>query len=250
VFLKKNDYNAKKLCQAMKRGIVFLIILLVPLSCNLFAQKQGKRYYITGQVLDLNDKPVSGAIVLVDNRNTQVVTDERGLYKVRVKTNATTISVFKSPTEQQDAEIKGRKVVNFKLESGTLLHPPEEQVKTESEKISVGYGYVEKKDVTTRVSKIDGLNNKNTAYSTIYQMLQRDPSVQVIGNMIFIRGVGSNINTDPLLIVDGMIVESIDNISPIMVKSIEILKGSEASIYGARGANGVIMITLIGNDNM
>jgi TonB-dependent starch-binding outer membrane protein SusC len=233
----------------MKRGICFLMILLVPISCNLFAQMQGKRYYITGQVLDLNDKPVSGAIVLVDTRSTQVVTDERGMYKVRVKTNATTISVFKSSNGQQDEEIKGRKIVNFKLESGTLLYPPEEQVKTESDKISVGYGYVEKKDATTSVSKIDGLNNKKATYSTIYQILQRDPSVQVIGNKIIIRGVGSNINTDPLLIVDGIIVETIDYINPNTVKSVEILKGSEASIYGARGANGVIMITLIGNNS-
>ncbi len=230
----------------MKRGIVFLMILLVPLSGNLFAQKQGKKYNITGQVLDLNDKPVAGAIVLVDNRNTQVVTDERGMYTVRVKPNATMISVFKSSNGQQETEIKGRKVINFNLKSEALLYPPEEQAKTKSEKISVGYGYVEKKDATTSVSKINGLNNNNSTYSDIYQMLQRDPSVQVTGGKILIRGIGSINSNDPLLIVDGIIVESINNISPSMVKSIEILKGSEASIYGSRGANGVIMITLIG----
>ncbi len=77
-------------------------------------------------------------------------------------------------------------------------------------------------------------------------MLQEDPSIQVNGNKIVIRGVNSINSTDPLLIVDGIIVSSIDYISPQMVKSIEILKGSDAAIYGSRGANGVVMITLIG----
>jgi TonB-dependent SusC/RagA subfamily outer membrane receptor len=75
-----------------------------------------------------------------------------------------------------------------------------------------------------------------------------DPSVQVNGNRVVIRGVGSNSSTDPLFVVDGVVIPNIDNINPQLVKSIEILKGADASIYGARGANGVIMITQIGND--
>jgi TonB-dependent SusC/RagA subfamily outer membrane receptor len=78
-------------------------------------------------------------------------------------------------------------------------------------------------------------------------MLREVPSVQVNGTKITIRGVNSVNSTDPLLIVDGIVVSSIDDIIPSMVKSIEILKGSDASIYGSRGANGVVMITLIGN---
>jgi TonB-dependent SusC/RagA subfamily outer membrane receptor len=233
----------------MKRGIVFLMILMVPLSCNLFAQKHGKKYYITGQVVDLNDKPVSGAIVLIDNMNTQVSTDDKGLYKVRVKPDAITIAVFKPANGQQDEEIKGRTVINFKLISGTSVHKSEVQEKPENEKVNIGYGYASKKDLTTSGSKIDVQNNKNAAYQTIYEMLQRDPSVQVSGNKIVIRGVNSINSTDPLFVVDGIVVTSIDDISPNMVKSIEILKGSEASIYGSRGANGVIMITLNGNGN-
>ena len=231
----------------MKRGIVFLMILMVPLSCNLFAQKQVKRYFITGQVVDLNDKPVTGAIVLVDNKNTQVVTDEKGMYKVRVKTNATTIAVFKPANGQQDEEIKGRTVVNFKLIREASVHKTEEIDKPENEKVNIGYGYAAKKDLSTSGSKIDVQNNKNAAYQTIYEMLQKDPSVQVNGNKIVIRGVNSINSTDPLFVVDGMVVSSIDDISPSTVKSIVILKGSEASIYGSRGANGVIMITLNGN---
>ena len=74
------------------------------------------------------------------------------------------------------------------------------------------------------------------------------PGVSVVGNSIVIRGVNSvNASSDPLLIVDGVTVSSIDNISPSMVKSISVLKGPDAAIYGSRGANGVLLITLVGS---
>lgn len=228
----------------MKRGIIFFMILILPVSFNLFAQKSGKKYYITGQVIDVNDKPVSDAIVLVDDQNTQVVTDIKGIYKVRVKKDATRIAVFKLMVGQRDEEINGRTVINFRLAGSTPLPTTEEQEKPENDKVNIGYGYASKKDITTSVSKIEVQNNKNTTYQNIYEMLQRDPSVQVSGSKILIRGINSINNTDPLLVVDGMVVPSIDYISPSMVKSIEILKGSDAAIYGSRGANGVIMITL------
>jgi TonB-dependent SusC/RagA subfamily outer membrane receptor len=78
-------------------------------------------------------------------------------------------------------------------------------------------------------------------------MLQADPSVQVSGRKITIRGINSINSNDPLFIVNGIPGSSIDDISPKSVKSIEILKGSNASIYGSRGANGVVLITLTGS---
>jgi TonB-dependent SusC/RagA subfamily outer membrane receptor len=73
------------------------------------------------------------------------------------------------------------------------------------------------------------------------------PGVQVIGKNIVIRGTSSlMLSSDPLLIVDGMSVSSLDDISPVLVKSIEVLKGPAAAVYGSRGTNGVILITLRG----
>ena len=70
--------------------------------------------------------------------------------------------------------------------------------------------------------------------------------VRVIGTSIQIMGPSSiSGNDEPLFIVDGVPVERIDNISPGQVKSIEILKDASASIYGSRGANGVLVISLI-----
>jgi len=103
--------------------------------------------------------------------------------------------------------------------------------------------------MTGTVNKIDGTNPKYASYRNIYDMIRGEVAgVQVMGNSIRIQGVGSlNLSTEPLYVVDGMVVSSIAEIQPYNVKSIEILKGSSASIYGSRGANGVILIKLIGS---
>jgi TonB-dependent SusC/RagA subfamily outer membrane receptor len=228
----------------MKREILFLIILILTLSCDVVAQKPGKKYFITGHVTDINDKPVSDAIVLVDNLNTKVATDATGLYKVKVKRDATSIAVFKPVNGQSEEEINGRTVINFRLSAGTPLKTSDEQVKPADDEINVGYGTSSRKNLSTTVSRIDGQKKQFVAYQSVYEMLQQDPSVQVNGKKITIRGINTINNTDPLFVVDGMVVSSIDDISPQTVKSIEILKGSNAAIYGSRGGNGVILITL------
>jgi len=228
----------------MKKYVLLFIILIFPLSLNVVAQKAGKKYYITGQVTDFNGKSVSDALVLVDNINTEVVTDDEGMFKVKVKNDAILISVFKPGNGQLEEEIGGRTVINFKLPAVTRQQATADQAKHSDEQVNIGYGTSSKKDLTTAVSKIDGSPKEFASYSTIYEMLQRDPSVFVSGKKITIRGINSINNTDPLLVVNGIIVASIDDISPQTVKSIEILKGSDASMYGSRGGNGVILITL------
>jgi len=82
-------------------------------------------------------------------------------------------------------------------------------------------------------------------YQDIYDMIRgRVAGVEVSGRSIKIRGTNSlNVSTEPLFVVDGVIVREIDDIAPETVKSIEVLKGPDASVYGVRGSNGVIVIT-------
>jgi len=76
--------------------------------------------------------------------------------------------------------------------------------------------------------------------------LKGTPGVIVKGNSVQIQGQSSiNSGTEPLYVIDGMVVETVDGISPSMIESISVLKGASASIYGSRGANGVILVTLI-----
>ena len=221
------------------------MLLILPLSGDLFAQKAGKKYYITGQVLDANNKPVTDAIILVDNKNTKATTNDDGMFKVRVKPDATAITVFKPINGEQEEKISSRTVINFRLPNANPAQANEAKVKPENDEVNIGYGTASKRNLSTSSSRIEGNKKEFVAYQSIYEMLQRDPSIQVSGKKIVIRGVGTINANDPLLVVDGIIVSTIDDIRPQMVKSIEVLKGSDAAIYGARGANGVIMITLI-----
>ena len=110
--------------------------------------------------------------------------------------------------------------------------------------VEVGYGKEVKRNMTQPVSVVDA--PENNTYRNIYEMIQgKCTGVQVMGEKIIIRGVSTlNSSTDPLFVVDGQPVASISHINPNDVKSISVLKDSAAAIYGNRGANGVIVITL------
>ena len=234
----------------MKRNILLPIILIITVSCNLYGQKSDKKYFITGKITDSSGAPVSGAVVLIDNQKTDIISDSRGTYRVKVRPDATRIAVFKLMNGLGEEEINGRTTIDFALTGGSSSEVSGNQEKRAGNPVNVGYGNVSQKELTTNVGKIDGQSKKYASYQTIYDMIRGEvPGVQVSGTRITIQGITSiNSATDPLLVVNGIIVSSIDDINPQMVDSIEILKGSAASIYGARGANGVVIITLTGSE--
>src|SRR5665647_377703 len=225
----------------MKSTILLLSIFIFASSVNSFAQKSGKKHYITGQVLDINNKPVSGAMVLIDNKSSDVITDDNGKYKVKIKADAAIISILNLSSGLMNEVINGRTVINFKLKN---VIPQEETVKQENpddEVVNIGYGYARKKDLATSVGNINGQNTKYASYQNVYQMIQGEvPGVQVVGKKITIRGIATiNASSDPMVLVDGIEMllndnNTLDVIDPRLVKSINILKGTDAAIYGSR----------------
>jgi len=117
----------------------------------------------------------------------------------------------------------------------------------DEDSVNIGYGYVKKKNLISSVSKVS-VNNMGS-YTNIGEYLRgRVPGLHVIGNggsyKYMVRGINSiNSSTDPLFVVDGAVVMDIDFLNPQDVKSVEVIKDGSASIYGARGACGVILIT-------
>jgi TonB-dependent starch-binding outer membrane protein SusC len=235
----------------MKSIILLLSIFIITSSVSSFAQKSGKKHYITGQVLDINNKPVAGAMVLIDNKSSDVVTNDNGRYKVKVKADAAIISILNLSSGLINEEINGRIIINFKLNNVILQGEKVKQENPDNEIVNIGYGYAQKKDLATSDGYINGQNTKFASYQDVYQMIQGEiPGVQVVGKRILIRGMGTiNASSDPLVLVDGidMFVDpnnTLDAIDPRLVKSINILKGPDAAIYGSKAANGVILITL------
>lgn len=227
--------------------IAFFLILLsfLPITAS-SGQKSNKKIVVSGLVTDSLKNPVTGALIFVDKQNTNIVTDNSGYYKVRVRPGAETITIITLNNYTSVTAIDGRTSINFTIaSSGSSLQNNQEK-STNNEGVNIGYGKVDQKNLTTSVNKRDGQSGKYATYMSIYEILKSIPGVRVSGHSIRIQGQSSvNLGSDPLLVVDGMVVSSIDNISPTMVENVSVLKGASASIYGSRGANGVILITLI-----
>jgi TonB-dependent SusC/RagA subfamily outer membrane receptor len=235
----------------MKMRLFFVILLSVLSVATSVGQTSNKKQVISGIVLDSNQKPISGAIILIDNNKTDIETDERGFYKIKVSSKARLISVFTLTNGVSETGIDGRTVINFSLKTSSLIGKPEAINQTDDEVVNIGYGTRKKSDMTTSVGKIDATSNKYSTYQNIFDMIRGEiPGVQVSGSSIQIQGPSSiNLNNQPLFVVDGIVVNSISDISPRMVKSIEVLKGASTAIYGTRGSNGVILINLINAQN-
>lgn len=228
----------------------FLVVILISLViCPvLSAQKEAKKFYVTGVVKDADNNPVEGAIILIDKKYTNKATDKKGFFRVKVRRNAEMISVVTPEKGIGETLIDGENLLNITLRPGTAPSRSGNANIPEEEKVDIGYGSIRKKDLTTQVNRLDVRNSRYATYTNIYEMLKGAvPGVQVSGTKITIQGASSfNLSTEPLFIVDGNQVNTISDIPPSQVESIEVLKGSSASIYGSRGANGVILIKLIG----
>ena len=119
----------------------------------------------------------------------------------------------------------------------------------QEDSVNIGYGYIKRRRLTTSVSSVDVKSDDIATYADIGEYLMgRVPGLTVVksgsGYKYSIRGISSiNSGTDPLFIVDGSAVDDINFLNPRDVRSVQVLKDASASIYGTRGACGVILIT-------
>lgn len=225
----------------MKTKIIitlFFAILAFPCAT---AQKQIKTV-ITGVVTDDAKLPVSGASIFLDETETMVKTNKRGEFKVKTRPGTKMVIAIKPEVGIAGQEIGNQTEFRLVLDRARISEIL--KANPDDELVDIGYGSIPRKNLTGSVGKIDGTNLKYASYTSIFDMIKGEvPGVQVNGNSITIRGTGSiTSSTQPLFIVDGIAVDRINDISPVEVKSIEVLKGASASIYGSRGSNGVIII--------
>jgi TonB-dependent SusC/RagA subfamily outer membrane receptor len=233
------------------RAKSILVVLLVLVACTqMQGQKKNRNVVISGTVTYDNKSKVAGAMILADRMNTDVVTDSLGRFEIKVKRSVKTVGAFTYEFGSAEVALKDNKTVTIALD-GTFAIKDFIPGRTDDEEtVNIGYSKVNKKNTSTSVGSIDATEDRYSAYTNIYDLLSNQvPGVQVSGRTIRVRGVTSiNASNDPLLVVDGMVVSSIDGINPREVKSISVLKGSEAAIYGSRGATGVILIDLKGSE--
>ncbi len=240
----------------MKYIFRIIIVLLALQVSSSYAQgkKSKKKQLFTGLVIDQQKKPIKNASVFIDGRKAKVMSDEEGLFHLKLRPDVKTITVFTLFNGVAEANYKGEKNMSFILKSSNhITQDPLNKPKVEkSDMVNVGYGKAKKRNISSSVSEVREERIKHERnYNNIFDMIKGEvPGVVVNGTSIIIRGKSSLVlSNEPLYIVNGSPTSNIADISPVDVKSISVLKGASASIYGSRGANGVIIIELrTGND--
>jgi hypothetical protein len=215
--------------------VLFLVACLTQVSYGQKAKKgSDKPVTITGNVVNQNDAPVVGAVLYIDNVRTSNITKDDGSYKIKVSPSAVTLEVRSSQYGNCETPIDGQTEIDFTLDgaAGKASSPG----KTEK---GTGESGNSRKTAGSKSKKMN-------TYNDIYQMIRAEVNgVTVTGRSVQIQQAHSFFGTGtPLFVINGVVVNSIDDVNPLEVKKIKVLKGSEAAIYGVRGSNGVIDITL------
>ena len=201
---------------------------------------------VNGVVTDSNGEPLVGVTIAVKgSTNYGVITDLDGRYTISVPQDKTTLVFSYVGFLEQQVQVGNQSTHNVQMK--------EDNVGLD-EVVVIGYGSVKRKDLTGAVASVRGEDLAAVPVNNVAQALQgKLPGVNVVSGdgrpdaniSIRVRGGGSiTQSNDPLFVVDGFPVSSISDIPASEIESIDVLKdASSTAIYGARGANGVILVT-------
>ena len=222
--------------KTLQKPLAFLFLLC------LFSPRAMAQSIVKGTVIDEAGEPIIGASVQVQNTKTGAITDFDGNFSVEAASNATLLISYVGYVTET-VSVQGRSNIQVVLkEDATSLN----------DVVVIGYGTMKKKLVTGATVQVKGedIAKLNTT-NALEAMQSSSPGVQITqsssqpgkGYNVVIRGKGTNSDTSPLYVIDG-VVGSLDGINPADIESIDVLKdAASAAIYGARAANGVILVT-------
>lgn len=199
---------------------------------------------LKGNVKDSNGEPIIGATIQEKGSKNMAVTDLDGNFSIGLS-GGKQITVSYIGMKTATVNVGGKSSVNVVME---------DEATTLNDVVVIGYGTVKKKDLTGAVTSVSAKDLANIPVSTASEAIQGkmagvtvtttegSPDAEI---KIRVRGGGSlSQDNSPLYIVDGFPVSSISDIAPNDIESIDVLKdASSTAIYGARGANGVVIVT-------
>ncbi|TPE42385.1 SusC/RagA family TonB-linked outer membrane protein [Pontibacter mangrovi] len=224
----------------IKRIYIMLLICLLSAGSAL-AQQQ---IQLSGKVVDDLGDPLPGVAVVVKGGAGHAITNEQGVYTFeQVPSDATLVFTYLG-MKNQEIKIGNRASIDVVLESESFAL---------GEVVAIGYGVAKKKDVTGAIATLDGEEVSKRNATQLTQALQGTmPGVMVTRSnsepgasaTVRVRGITTIGDSDPLVIVDGVPVSSMNDVNAADIEDISVLKdAASASIYGARAAAGVVLIT-------
>ena len=231
--------------------IKLLTLLLLPMA--VFAQEE---IVVSGTVISSTDGyPISGADIYVEGTSYEAITDENGYYEINVPDNAT-LTISYDGFQAQEIPINKNSTIDISLKE---LITEQQNL---NEVVVIGYATVRRDELTGSVASVGADQIKDMAVNSAAEAIQgRLAGVQVSmsegapGSEVSVRvrgGTSITQDNNPLYIVDGIQVDNaLSILSPQEIESIDVLKdAASTAIYGARGANGVILITTKSGFNM
>jgi TonB-linked SusC/RagA family outer membrane protein len=201
---------------------------------------------VGGQVTDKAGNPVRNVTVAVRGEGNSVSANEEGRFELRVPDRKDVFLVFSSiGYGSQEVPVKNVNVMNVVMIQSSI---------SLQEVVVVGYGAEKKEDLTGAISTVrtEELNENHTSTAVSDMLAGRLPGLFVqksdgtvgTGSDLKIRGLSTFNNSNPLIVVDGIPDRNIDDLNPTDIDAISVLKDASAiAVYGARAANGVILVT-------
>ncbi len=213
------------------------------LACLLIGIQAWAQTAITGKVTDPQDEPLIGATVIVKGTQTGVSTDFDGNYSIKAAQGQTLVVSYVG-YKTKEVPVKGSTVNVVLNDDQTIL----------DEVVVVGYGSMQRKDVTGSITTVNAKDLNVGAYTDPGQLLQgKVPGLVVVQNSdpnggvnsLTLRGASTlNGGSSPLYVVDGIPGVDLNLVSPGDIESIDVLRDASATaIYGSKAANGVIIVT-------
>ncbi len=217
-----------------------LLLMLFAMTPRAMAQQQ---INVSGIVTDPSGEPIIGASVIAGNSGNGTATNIDGEYTIKADPLGEIRFSYIGYTPQS-VSVDGRNTINVTLE---------ENASVLDEVVVIGYGTLKKSDLTGAVSSLGAKDIKEVPVNNVGQAIQgKIAGVNIVGGnkpgdnvTIKVRGLGSIINCDPLVVIDGVPTDlGLNSLNPQDIERLDVLKDASATaIYGSRGANGVVMIT-------
>ena len=217
-----------------------LVLLTAP---ALHAQQ---KRVVTGSVTDKEGTPLVGVTVLVKGTAVGTTTQSDGRYELEIPADGEVLQFSVLGMDTQETAVGSRTTVDMTLSSSSMGI---------DEVVVVGYGTLTKRELSSSVGSLrsDDLDNRTSAFNIMQDMAGKIAGVKNVSfsgkpggaSALRIRGMGSiNAGSDPIYVLDGVVGVNPQLINPANVESIDVLKDAAAtSMYGAQGANGVVIIT-------
>jgi hypothetical protein len=220
----------------MKKQVPFLLLCLATLLST-SSMKAQATYEITGMVTGFNNIPLNNVSVVAQKSGAKAATDASGLFSITSSSKETlvfTASGFK------DRKVKTNKEKVYKVNLVYDFKPSSFEAATMNNHIG--------QEVLEKAMEAEARKNLKdySRYTSIYELISNEVySVRVSGSAVYNKKVKS-MDSNPLVlyVVDDKIVTDISYISPLYVKSIDFIEDVGATLYGSKGANGVLKITL------